>query len=112
MKTRNFRISTCLLAPAVLSIVLLLASCGGEGTTTGKRTIRFWHFWTESGQAAALKKVVQQFEEANNCTVEMTGLSWKDGKTKLQAAFNSGQPPDVVELGSDWVAQFSSAGVL
>jgi ABC-type glycerol-3-phosphate transport system substrate-binding protein len=31
---------------------------------------------------------------------------------KLQAAFNSGAPPDVIELGSDWVAQFSSSGVL
>lgn len=108
MHTRTTRLLLCVLAPLA---IVVFASCGGGGTSE-RRTIRFWHFWTESGQLASLKQVVAQFEEQNNCTVELTGLSWKDGKTKLQAAFNSGKPPDVVELGSDWVAQFSSAGVL
>jgi multiple sugar transport system substrate-binding protein len=44
--------------------------------------------------------------------VEVTELSWADGKTKLMAGFNSETAPDVLELGSDWVAQFSSSGVL
>lgn len=78
----------------------------------GGRVIRFWHFWSEPGQKAALTDLVSAFEKANNCRVELTELSWNDGKAKLQAAFNSGAPPDVVELGSDWVAQFSGAGVL
>ncbi len=108
MQRRIVRPLWCLIAP----VLLLLASCAGGDSSSEKQTIRFWHFWTESGQLASLKQVVAQFEQANNCTVELTGLSWKDGKTKLQAAFNSGKPPDVVELGSDWVAQFSSAGVL
>ncbi|MDZ4745254.1 MAG: extracellular solute-binding protein [bacterium] len=103
---------TALLVAFVALVTLVVASCGNGETTSGKRTIRFWHFWTESGQLAALKQVVARFEQEHNCTVELTGLSWKDGKTKLQAAFNSGEPPDVIELGSDWVAQFSSAGVL
>lgn len=114
MKSRNTQ-SLWRFAPLtvlVALVTLFVASCGNGETTSGKPIIRFWHFWTESGQLAALKQVVAQFEQANNCTVELTGLSWKDGKTKLQAAFNSGKPPDVVELGSDWVAQFSSAGVL
>lgn len=109
MLTRILRSFVCVFAPIA---ILLLASCGGGGGASENRTIRFWHFWTESGQLASLKQVIAQFEQQNNCTVELTGLSWKDGKTKLQAAFNSGNPPDVVELGSDWVAQFSSAGVL
>jgi len=108
MHTRFVRPLLCCLAP----ILIFLASCGGNDSASEKQTIRFWHFWTESGQLASLKQVVAQFEKEHNCTVELTGLSWKDGKTKLQAAFNSGKPPDVVELGSDWVAQFSSAGVL
>ena len=39
-------------------------------------------------------------------------MSWNDGKTKLFTAFNSGIGPDALELGSDWVSQFSSSGVL
>lgn len=44
--------------------------------------------------------------------VEMIGLNWSDGKTKLISAYNAGTQPDIVELGSDWVAQFSGGGVL
>ena len=44
--------------------------------------------------------------------VAVTELSWSDGKTKLMIGFNSETAPDVIELGSDWVPQFSSSGVL
>ncbi len=50
--------------------------------------------------------------EYPNIRIETEELSWADGKTKLMAGFNSETAPDVLELGSDWVAQFSSSGVL
>jgi len=102
----------------LIVVILLVAigvfsACQPEGQhQQGAPTIRFWHFWSEPGQKTALRELVSVFEKANNCRVELTELSWNDGKAKLQAAFNSGAPPDVVELGSDWVAQFSGAGVL
>ncbi|MFN6112270.1 MAG: extracellular solute-binding protein [Bacteroidota bacterium] len=104
--------------PHRLIVVILLitigvfSACQPDSQEQGARVIRFWHFWSEPGQKAALADLVSAFEKANNCRVELTELSWNDGKAKLQAAFNSGAPPDVVELGSDWVAQFSGAGVL
>ncbi|MBU3678604.1 MAG: extracellular solute-binding protein [Candidatus Kapabacteria bacterium] len=94
-------------------IMVLIAGCsGGSADESTSRTLRFWHFWSEPGHKAALRELISSFEKENNCTVELTELSWNDGKAKLQAAFNSGAPPDVVELGSDWVAQFSGSGVL
>ncbi|MBK9183414.1 MAG: extracellular solute-binding protein [Ignavibacteria bacterium] len=96
-----------------ISTLLFLPGCGGGDTpANAPRTIRFWHFWSEPGQKAVLQELVSEFEKAHNAKVELTELSWNDGKVKLQAAFNSGAPPDVIELGSDWVAQFSSSGVL
>lgn len=86
-------------------------SCNGGKSTTAN-TLKFWHFYSEPSQKAALTQMIQEFEKANNCKVELTELSWNDGKTKLLAAFNSNTAPDVLELGSDWVAQFSSGGVL
>ncbi|MGQ9820078.1 MAG: extracellular solute-binding protein [Candidatus Kapaibacteriales bacterium] len=89
-------------------ILLLTVSC--------RRTIddelKFWHFWSEPNQSKVIKEIVSEFEQENNCKVQITELSWNDGKTKLIAAFNSNNPPDVLELGSDWVAQFSSSYVL
>lgn len=94
----------------LLLLSLLVISCGKDSES--ERVIKFWHFWSEPNQKEALTKLIKKFETENNCKVELTELSWNDGKTKLIAAFNSKTAPDVLELGSDWVAQFSSTGVL
>lgn len=104
-----------LLSTALLA--LLLVSCGDKSgsssDTSGKTTITFWTFQSEPGQKAALMARVKAFEEANpTVAVKVEDLTWNDGKAKLQSAFSAGQGPDVLELGSDWVAQFSSAEVL
>lgn len=102
-------------AVLVLCSVLLIGVFNGCNDTAGDKdgnTIVFWHFWSEPSQKAAIKTLLEKFEKENNCKVQTTELSWNDGKTKLFASFNSNTAPDVIELGSDWVAQFSSSGVL
>ena len=93
---------------------IMIFSCG-DGTSDkpqDSKTIKFWHFWSEPNQRKIIKELIRQFEKDNDCKVEINELSWNDGKTKLFAAFNAKDAPDVLELGSDWVAQFSSSGVL
>jgi ABC-type glycerol-3-phosphate transport system substrate-binding protein len=98
----------------VALLALVIVGCGGDGADGDDRTVvTFWHFWGEPAQKAALEKRIKAFEEANpGIRVEMTELSYKDGTTKLLAAFNSGTQPDLLDLGSDWIPQFSHAGVL
>lgn len=99
----------------IIGISCLFFSIGGCSDSPNKNennTLVFWHFWSEPTQKQALRTLIDKFEKENNCKVVMTELSWNDGKTKLLASFNSKTAPDVLELGSDWVAQFSSAGVL
>ena len=95
-------------------VLIVLASCGGGDSEpdSPQQSLQFWHFYSEPGQKEALRSVVQSFTDSTGVAVELTELSWADGKQKLQAAFSTGTGPDVLELGSDWVAQFSSAGVL
>lgn len=98
-----------------LALLLIVAGCGGRQgeAASGKTTITFWHFWSEPAQKAALTERIKAFEAANpSIHVELSELSWNDGKTKLFAAFNSNTAPDVLELGSDWIAQFSASGRL
>ncbi|MEP7234227.1 MAG: extracellular solute-binding protein, partial [Ignavibacteriota bacterium] len=60
-----------------------------------------------------LDSVLNDFHRENpKMNVEVMDLSWADGKTKLMINFNARTAPDVLELGSDWVAQFSSGNVL
>lgn len=96
----------------LLFIVSIVLTTNCNKKTSLDNTITFWHFWSEPYQKQVLDSIIKVFEKENNCLVEVTELSWNDGKTKLMAAFNSNTAPDVLELGSDWVAQFSSAGVL
>jgi multiple sugar transport system substrate-binding protein len=93
---------------ALLFIFILAFGC----TKKEDSKIKFWNFWSEPSQTAVLKELISEFEKENDCQVELTELTWNDGKTKLMFAFNSETAPDVMELGSDWIAQFSSSGVL
>ncbi len=53
--------------------------------------------------------MVADFELANpNIEVELSDLTWANGHEKIVIAFASGTGPDIVELGSDWIAEFAS----
>lgn len=94
-------------------LMVICVACGGKSDDLASpNTISFWHFWSEPSQKKAVNELIDKFEKENNCNVVTTELSWNDGKIKLFAAFNSNTAPDVLELGSDWVAQFSHSGIL
>ncbi|MFI5265005.1 MAG: extracellular solute-binding protein, partial [Candidatus Kapaibacterium sp.] len=97
-----------------LLLILSLAFFSFSCTNSHKpNTLRFSHFWTEPGQRAVLDSVLAGFHNENpDINVEVMDLSWADGKTKLMINFNAQTAPDVLELGSDWIAQFSSSNVL
>lgn len=100
-------------AVAAFVITFSLNSCGSKNKEVNSANkITFWHFWSEPNQQKILKELITEFEQANNCKVETTELGWSDGKIKLFAAFNSNTAPDVMDLGSDWIAQFSGSGIL
>jgi len=110
---KQFTISKVVIIFALALFTFFLTNCSEDNSTVNQnQKISFWHFWSEPNQQLALNSIIDQFEKEYNCKVERTELSWNDGKTKLFAAFNSKTSPDVLELGSDWVAQFSSADVL
>ena len=94
----------------LLLIAPILTSCN-RGIPDN--TLRFWHFWAEPGQKLVMDSVVNDFRRENpDINVEVSELSWADGKTKLMINFNAETAPDILELGSDWIAQFSASGVL
>jgi multiple sugar transport system substrate-binding protein len=82
-------------------------------SSQAKTTLQFWHFWTDPEIRPFIDTLVTEFETANpEIDVEITDLTWANGQEKIALALASGQGPDVVELGSDWIAQFAMPGQL
>ncbi|MCX8051466.1 MAG: extracellular solute-binding protein [Chlorobi bacterium] len=97
-------------AIVLVAVAILFGGCTRHEPS--EPVLRVWHFWSAPHHIRVLQSLVAEFEHRRHCRVELTPLSWSEGKTKLMAAFSSGTAPDVLELGSDWIAQFSSSGVL
>ncbi len=90
---------------------LLLLSCSGGRTS--KTTISWWNFWTDANIKPVVEQMVADFERDHpDIEIELVDLTWADGHDKIAIAFSSGSGPDIVELGSDWVPEFSSTGHL
>ena len=100
---RLFRLSFCVVA----------ISLGMIASATAATTLEFWQFWTDPAIKPVIKQIVTEFEEANpDIKVNLTDLTWANGHEKIVISLASGTGPDVVELGSDWIAQFAEAGQL
>jgi multiple sugar transport system substrate-binding protein len=97
-----------------LILALMFSQCGNsQKEAEEKITLHFWQFWTDPEVKPAIESLIRQFEEENpEIEISLTDLTWADGHEKLVVAFSSNTAPDVLELGSDWVPEFSSGGVL
>ncbi|MCM8812150.1 MAG: extracellular solute-binding protein [Candidatus Omnitrophica bacterium] len=73
-------------------------------------TIDFWEFVVGE---ELMRSLLDKFERQNpGIKVRFQQLSWDYGLNKLITAIAAGNAPDLVELGTDWVPQFSSSGIL
>lgn len=92
----------------ILALCLCLVS-----TASAQTTIEWWQFWTDPSIKPTISGMVEEFERQNpDIKVKLTDLTWANGHEKIVISLASGTGPDVVELGSDWIAQFAEAGQL
>ncbi|MDZ4723014.1 MAG: extracellular solute-binding protein [candidate division Zixibacteria bacterium] len=82
-------------------------------TAQAKTTLQWWQFWTDPDIKPAIQEMVSDFERENpDIQINITDLTWANGQEKIAIAFASKTGPDIVELGSDWIAKFADAGQL
>jgi multiple sugar transport system substrate-binding protein len=91
----------------------LLFASGCIRRVEEKTTISWWQFWTDPSARPVIEELVATFEAENpDIAVNLVDLTWSEGHQKIVVAFATGTTPDVLELGSDWVAEFSHKGLL
>ncbi len=87
------------------SLILTLAACGGgdgegssgeeEGTTAGGTTITWWHNSNTGDGLEYYAQLAEEFGEEHGVTVEVEAMQHEDMLTKLDAAFQAGDAPDI-----------------
>lgn len=78
-------------------------------SATDKQIIHFWQFWSKEW----VQPAIDAFEQQNpNVEVVLERLTWANGQNKIITAMAANQAPDVIEIGSTWVAGFSGDGGL
>jgi multiple sugar transport system substrate-binding protein len=94
----------------VLFVCLILVMATAA---SAKTTIEWWQFMTDPAVRPTIMQMVDEFEATHpDVTVKVTDLTWANGHEKIVLALSSGTGPDVLELGSDWIAQFADNGNL
>lgn len=124
-----------LVVTLIAALTLLLVGCGGDdnedaaatggGTTAaeettdpaqlGEVTLVAWDQEVRGGQAEAIKKLNQQFQQKYpNITIKRTAKSFTDLQATLKLAASGPNPPDVVEVNNGYSAMgpLVTAGLL
>ena len=108
------------------SVTLLASACAGQGGGTGggggddaggggdENTIVWWHNSNNEPGRGFYEQVAADFEEANpGVTIEIEAQAHEDMLTKLDAAFQSGDMPDIyMERGGGELAAHVEAGLV
>ena len=75
--------------------------------------LNLWVMSTTEAQQQDMRELLKPWLATRpELRVNVTVLNWESAWAKITAAAASGQGPDVLELGSTWVAAISSMGAL
>lgn len=78
-----------------------------------KVTLNVWIMPNSPAPDKEFLSVVKPFTDAHqNIDVKVTVLDWGSAWTKITTAATSGEAPDIVQLGTTWVAAIASMGAL
>ncbi|AFK87262.1 MULTISPECIES: sugar ABC transporter substrate-binding protein [Thermoanaerobacterium] len=84
-----------------------------QNGTKEKVTLNVWIMPNSPSPDKDFLDVVKPFTDTHpNINVKVTVIDWGSAWTKITTAATSGEAPDVVQLGTTWVAAISSMGAL
>ncbi|WP_017612529.1 sugar ABC transporter substrate-binding protein [Nocardiopsis salina] len=97
------------LPAAALALVLATTSCG----TAEDDTLTVWIMeGTNPDATGFFEEANEAFSEEHGMDVEVEFIPWADAQDMISTSIAGGTMPDVVELGTTFVPEFSDAGAL
>ncbi|WP_425451892.1 extracellular solute-binding protein [Paraliobacillus ryukyuensis] len=100
------KMSFVLFLTVAIGAIVLLSACSQdeEQQSESNDTLTVWTMSQD------LEKFVTAYEEETGVTVDVQSFPWDNAHEKLLTAVASGEGPDVLQIGSTWVAEFGEAG--
>jgi multiple sugar transport system substrate-binding protein len=107
------KISNCKSICTLFLTTSLALSLGCTAQIANAAELNIWVMSTTTQQQQDMKDLLRPYLAKNpNLRVNVTVLNWEAAWSKITAAAASGQGPDLLELGTTWVAAISSMGAL
>lgn len=95
----------------VLLALLSLTGCGSKETADGKVKLSF-QIW-DTAQRAGMQAVIDEYEKTHpNVTIDLQVTSWDEYWTKLDAAAESNQLPDIFWMHTNQILKYADYGML
>ena len=108
---RRRRVISTIAAASAAALIFAGCSSGGESPEEGSKTLTMWTF--KPSHQAALESAAKTFEAETGIAVEIEVLAGDAFTTKIQAAAQSGDLPDVMEVNADGLDRaLGGSGVL
>lgn len=103
-----------------LSAVLALTACGRSDTATdnpqtaaplsSEAPTGTLTMWAQGASASLLPEMLKEFEAENTgLKVNVTAVPWDAAHNKYQTAIAGGTTPDIAQMGTTWMTDFSNA---
>ncbi len=109
---RNATKTCLLLGTAFLTAAVSLAGCGGSGTTADGKVKLSFQIW-DTAQRNGMEAVAKAYMEKNpDVVIDVQVTSWDEYWTKLDAAAESNQLPDIFWMHTNQILKYADYGKL
>lgn len=108
----------CFAVVAFCCVASFAAPAEDAPDTTQKTvdTLSVWVMENGLGSQKALQKIVKKYQKQTGTVIKITVLDWSSAFEKISTVLsdsnNDEETPDVIQLGSTWVAHFAAAGLI
>ncbi|SDM65249.1 sugar ABC transporter substrate-binding protein [Sediminibacillus halophilus] len=92
-----------LFAIILVGAAFVLGACSNASSSSDD-TLQVWTMSDE------LEGFVEDYEAEHDIEIEVQTIPWENAHDKLLTAVASGKGPDVLQIGTTWVAEFAEAG--
>ncbi|MFL2075709.1 sugar ABC transporter substrate-binding protein [Marinilactibacillus psychrotolerans] len=107
------KMNKLLLGTTSLLSLSLLAACGnGDEESASEESSDTLSVWMMGDGNETVQPIFDAYTEETGIEVDLQSIPWSAAHDRLLTAVASGEGPDVVQMGSTYMAEFTDAGAL